>query len=50
MEMDRTTIILLCIGFIIVWVVFQISCQKPQQRTDANGVAAQELPTGPGPA
>lgn len=41
MEMDRTTIILLCIGFIIVWVVFKRFSQKPQQRADANGAAAQ---------
>ena len=35
--MDRTTIILLCIGFIIVWVVFKRFTRKPQQRVEANG-------------
>jgi hypothetical protein len=41
--MDRTTIILLCIGFIIVWVVFKrFSRKKPQERSDANGAAGQE--------
>ena len=41
--MDRTTIILLCIGFIIVWVVFKRFTQKkPQERADANGGAGQE--------
>jgi len=34
MELDRTTIILLCIGFIIVWVVFRRFSQKPQQPQD----------------
>ena len=34
MELDRTTIILLCIGFIIVWVVFKRFSQKPQQPQD----------------
>lgn len=34
MELDRNTIILLCIGFIIVWVVFKRFNQKPQQPQD----------------
>ena len=34
MELDRTTIILLCIGFIVVWVVFKRFTQKPQQPQD----------------
>ena len=34
MELDRNTIILLCIGFIIVWVVFKRFSQKPQQPQD----------------
>ena len=34
MELDRTTIILLCIGFIVVWVVFKRFTQKPQQPHD----------------
>ena len=34
MELDRTTIILLCIGFIVVWVVFKRFTQKPQQGQD----------------
>ena len=34
MELDRTTIILLCIGFIVVWVVFKKFTHKPQQPQD----------------
>ena len=34
MDLDRNTIILLCIGFIIVWVVFKRFSQKPQQPQD----------------
>ena len=34
MELDRNTIILLCIGFIIVWVVFKRFTKKPQQPQD----------------
>ena len=34
MELDRNTIILLCIGFIIVWVVFKRFSKKPQQPQD----------------
>ena len=34
MELDRTTIILLCIAFIVVWVVFKRFTQKPQQPQD----------------
>ena len=34
MELDRNTIILLCIGFIVVWVVFKRFTQKPQQPQD----------------
>ena len=32
--MDRPTIILLCIAFIVVWVVFKRFTQKPQQPQD----------------
>ena len=34
MDLDRNTIILLCIGFIIVWVVFKRFTKKPQQPRD----------------
>ena len=34
MELDRNTIILLCIGFIIVWVVFKRFSGKSQQSQD----------------
>ena len=41
--MDRTTVILLCIGFIIVWVVFKRLTKKPQQRdSDAKSAAEPE--------
>ena len=36
MDLDRNTIILLCIGFIIVWVVFKRFSQKPQQPRDSH--------------
>ena len=41
--MDRTTIVLLCIGFIVVWMVFKHFTQKkPQQRAAANGAGQEQ--------
>ncbi len=42
MELDRTTIILLCIAFIVVWVVFKRFTRKPQQPKQTAAVAAGE--------
>lgn len=36
--MDRTTIILLCVGFIVVWMVFKhLTGKKPQRRSGSAG-------------
>lgn len=41
--MDRTTIVLLCIGFIVVWMVFKhFTRKKPPQRAAANGAGREQ--------
>ncbi len=40
--MDRTTIILLCIGFIVVWMVFKHLTQKKPQRRSRDAGDGQE--------